>query len=281
MKKNTLVVKSNALIETSYRLTTNEQRIILACISQIRRNDPPPTDQVMYSISVSDFSKLFETSSSVSYRDLKEAALKLKRREVRITQEPNGKGALKETLVANWVQTIKYSKGSGEIRLRFNHDIIPYITQLNKCFTSYNITNIVKMSSSYGVRLYELLAQWGKIKKKEVSLEWLRDIFQLEKKYKEMSDFRKRVLIPAINDINQNSNIWVEIKQKKTGRKITHIIFEFGSKEEKQHKKTREQQLSGIKYFGIDKNILDKKAKPGESYEQAAFRLKKETIDVV
>ncbi|MFM9272208.1 replication initiation protein, partial [Halomonas elongata] len=34
------VYKSNALIEASYRLTPAEQRIMLACIAQVRRDQP-------------------------------------------------------------------------------------------------------------------------------------------------------------------------------------------------------------------------------------------------
>lgn len=44
--ENPQVYKSNALIEASYRLSVAEQRIMLACISQVRR-DEPITDEVL------------------------------------------------------------------------------------------------------------------------------------------------------------------------------------------------------------------------------------------
>lgn len=37
--QNALVYKANALVEASYRLSLYEQRIILACIAQVRRDD--------------------------------------------------------------------------------------------------------------------------------------------------------------------------------------------------------------------------------------------------
>ena len=130
------------------------------------------------------------------------------------------------------------------------------------------------MSSSYGVRLYELFAQWKK--KKEVSFQWLKETLQVGNKYESMYEFKRRVLMPAIKDVNKNSDIWVKVDQKKTGRKVTHFIFEFGPKDKTKSKKESQPRLSGAKIFGVDKAIIEKKAKAGETYEQAALRIKKE-----
>jgi plasmid replication initiation protein len=228
----------------------------------------------MYSIPASEFAKICDIDPKIAYQQLQSTALTLKRREVRITQEPNGAGRRKETLVSNWVQSIKYSKGKGEIKLRFNHDMLPYLTELSRCFTSYKLKNVVCMSSSYGVRIYELLAQWKGAEKKEISLLWLRDALQLTDKYKPMCNLKARVLEPAIRDINKNSDLWVKWDQKKTGRKVTHLIFEFGLKEQK---KLKSQKLE-TKIQGIKRSIIERHARPGETYEQAAMRIKNNQV---
>ena len=273
MDKNPLVVKSNSLIEASYRLNLNEQRLILACVSQIRR-DEPITDKVMYSISAAEFARACCIDIKTSYRELKATALTLKRREIRITQETNSRASRKKTLIAGWVQSIEYSEGDGLVSLRFNHDILPYLTELNQCFTSYKLKNVVHMSSSYGVRFYELLMQWKDLKKREVSIEWLREILFLNNKYSAIKDLKKYVLEPAIRDLNKNSDLWVKWEQKKTGRKITHFIFRFGLKDEKKLRK----KIDDPKFFGVRKSILEKEARPGETYEQAATRIKNTRI---
>lgn len=275
MDKNTLIVKSNALIESSYRLTTNEQRLILSCIAQIRR-DEPVTDQKMYSISASEFSRICGIDPKTAYRELQSAALKLKRREVRITQEPNGKGRRKKTLIAGWVQTIEYTEGEGAVELRFNHDILPYLSQLNECFTQYKLQSIVRMSSSYGARIYEMLIQWKSKGKKEISIENLRKRLQLEKQYLPMCNFKARVLDPAIKDINKNSDLWVTWTQKKTGRKVTDLIFQFGFKDGQKPRSTK----SEIRINGIEKSLVEKNARPGETYEQAALRIKRKSKEI-
>lgn len=270
MDSDALVVKSNALVEASYRLSLNEQRLMLSCISQIRR-DEPVTDKIMYSVSASEFSKICDIDPKIAYQQLQSAAVTLKRREVRITQEPNGKGRRKKTLIANWVQTIEYTEGEGTVKLRFNHDMLPYLTELSRCFTSYKLKNVVCMSSSYGVRIYELLAQWGKFGEREISITWLKENLQIEKKYEKFRDLKRRVLEPAIKDINKNSDLWVTWTQKKTGRKVTGLIFQFGRKEGQKQKPSK----SEIRIKGIEKSIIERNARPGESYEQAASRIKR------
>ncbi len=132
------------------------------------------------------------------------------------------------------------------------------------------------MSSSYGVRIYELLIQWKELNKREVSIEWLRNALALEKKYSAIKDFKKYVLGSAISDINKNSDLWIKWKQKKTGRRITHLIFQFGLKEEQKSKTSR----SKIQIQGVEKSVIEKNARPGETYEQAALRIKKKQVEI-
>jgi len=268
-----LVVKSNALIEASYRLTPAEQGIVLSCVSQIRK-DEEVTSQTMYKISVSDYAELTKTDPKTAYRDVKQAALRLRNREVRIYSLPNGQGKIKNrqrVLVTGWVQSVVYSDRSGEVELRFNHDMIPYLTNLSKCFTKFNLKAVANMSSGYGIRLYELLSQWG-AGERELSLEQFCNMLMLNNKYPRMYDLKKRVLEPAIEDINKNSDLQVQWIQKKTGKKITHLIFKFSHKEDRHPiPKTSKHKL-----FGVDKFLIEKKARPGETYEEAAYRLRRE-----
>ena len=60
MTKNELVVKSNHLIEASYQLTLNEQRVILLAITKIHRQKPLCAEDI-FSISAADFSIYFDT----------------------------------------------------------------------------------------------------------------------------------------------------------------------------------------------------------------------------
>lgn len=276
------VYKSNALVEASYRLTPAEQRIMLGCITQVRR-DQPLTDEVMYSVSVADYAALVGTDSHSTYKELADAALRLKRREVWLREYPNGQGKRPKTLVTSWVQSIAYVESEGRVELRFTKDMLPYLTQLTEQFTRYALEDVAKMTSAHAMRLYELLCQWRGAGEREVSVEWLREAFQLRDKYPAIKDLKRWVIEPATAQINEHSPLWVKWTQRKTGRRVSHLAFTFGEKAlERAHKarkgktkvKTNEpsRSSSGSRY-GIPAHIIESQARPGESYEDAALRI--------
>lgn len=264
------VVKSNALIEASYRLTPQEQRIILSAISQIKPEEEI-TDRVMYSISVHDIAELTGIKPDGLYKELEDAALRLKRREVRIPDKPNGQGRKPKVLITSWLQSIQYVPNTGTVEVRFSHDILPYVTQLKNQFTIYKLKDIAKLSSSYSIRLYELLVQWKGIGSRIVKIDWLKESFLLNGKYPSIKDFKSRVLLPAVEQINAETNMWVKWEQKKTGRKVTHFCFTFGLKE---NEKTKKKRGRPQKINVHDEKFLAQHANPGESREAATRRLK-------
>lgn len=280
------VYKSNALVEASYRLTPAEQRIMLACIAQVRR-DQPITDEVLYSVSVADYASLVGTESHSIYKELADAALRLKRREVWLTERPNGDGNREETLITGWVQSIRYRKAEGRVELRFTKDMLPYLTQLSTEFTKYALADVAKMTSAHAIRLYELLCQWRSSGHREVPVEWLREAFQLGDKYPLFYELKRWVIVPAVEQINELSPLWVKWDQRKTGRRVSHLAFTFGEKGQEKPQKPRKgktktktggkaqngpQSLSGT-IHGIPRAVIEKQARPGESYEDAALRL--------
>jgi plasmid replication initiation protein len=266
-----LIYKSNSLVEASYRLSVTEQRMILACISQIPRGESV-TDEVMYSVTAQDIAELSETNARTACRDLQEAALRLKRREVRIEKETNGNHKRKKVLICGWVQSIQYIENEGRVELRFNKDMLPYLSLLSEQFTKYHLKNVAKMSSTYAIRLYELLAQWREQEMREVEVEWLRGALQLGDKYPAIKDFKKRVIEPAVAQINEHSDLKLSYGQRKTGRVVTHLLFSFSPKQPPQSKSVKTEKPKVLSDEYVSQHAL-----PGESWEQARRRLSSRT----
>lgn len=226
-----MVYKSNALIEASYRLSAMEQRVLLACITQVQKGECI-TDEFMYEISVNDVKEMTGSASKSLHKELEDAALKLKRREVWLKEYPNGKGDRPKILVTGWVQTIQYHKGSGTVELRFSKDMLPYLTGLTKHFTRYSISDVAQMNNAHAIRIYELLCEKRDFGQREVEVEWLKSALHLEGKYSQTAELKRRVIDPSIKQINEQSQMWVRYSHRKTGRKVTHIIFKFGMKDD-------------------------------------------------
>ena len=270
------IVKSNQIIEASYRLSVAEQRVILSAISQVRR-DKPVTDEVLYSVTAADLAELCGTDPKTAYRDLQNAAERLQTRRVSLILEPDGVTIRsKRRRVTCWVQTVDYIDQEGRVEMRFGKDILPYLTGLQREFTRYALSDVAKMTSAYGIRLYELLVQW-KGGHREVALDDLRRWLQLEDRYPSIKDFKRWVLDPAVEQINEHSPLMLTWSQRKTGRKVTHLVFDYAPKKPaKAVGKAPAKRKAGK----ISDAEIAKQARPGETWEAARARLNQIPLDL-
>lgn len=268
------VVKSNHIIEASYRLSVAEQRVILSAIGQVRR-DQQVTDEVLYSVTAAEIARLCGTDQRTAYRDLQAAAERLQTRRVTLILEPDGITIRsKRRRVTCWVQSVDYIDQEGRVELRFGKDILPYLTGLQREFTRYALSDVAKMTSAYGIRLYELLMQWGDRGEREIALEDLRRWLQIEDRYPSIKDFKKWVLEPSVTQINEHSPLQVAWAQRKTGRRVSHLLFTFSPKKPaKRLRQASEKPAAPCKRSTLSEAEIAARALPGESWEAARTRL--------
>ena len=228
--KDELVVKSNRLIEASFRLGLVEQRLVLLSIVQARETGRGLNAVDFVSITAADYAEHFnEDDLNNVYAQLKSSAKTLYERDFTLydTDKETGK---QEIITSRWLSARSYVDGAGTIKLQFAPLIVPYITRLEAEFTKYDLKKIAHMSSAYAIRLYELLIQWGSIGKREVELEWLKKVLMVEKEYDRLDNFKKRVIDVALSQINEFSDLTASYTQRKAGRVVTHLIFTFSQK---------------------------------------------------
>ena len=222
--KKELVVKSNRLVEASYRLTEVEMQIVLYSICRSREDGVGLSPKDPLTIRADDFAARFGTNTRMVYGQLKNAMDTLYKRTLIIRDEDpkTGKPRVVET---RWISDKAYIDGAGQIQITFAHKVIPFISQLEGDFTPYLLKQIGRMTSVYAVRLYELLLQYIKFGKREISIVWLKEILQLEGEYPRIFDLKERVIDVAVNQINKYSDINVSYTNIKTGRAITGFMF--------------------------------------------------------
>ena len=277
------VVKSNKVIEASYLLSLSEQRVLLACIAQID-SMANLTEQYQFEVSAAEIVDLVGLDNfSNAYRDLKKSAEKLYDRSVTI-DDPDPENPKIEQRKTRWISSIDYIPGEGKLVLNFSSGIIPYISKLSKEFTKYKLKHVARFESIYSIRLYELLVQWSSSGVREIEVEWLKKQFQVSNKYSRLGDLKRRVIDPAISEINKHSNLWVEYGQRKVGRTVTHFQFEFGVKDQpKKIKQVTDKKINDLAKPGETKaaviarltgTSMSEFAKPGESWNDAKVRKK-------
>ena len=220
MLKNNLIVKSNQVIEASYTLTTIEQRLILSAIAQVPKGEEI-SDDVLYPLTTKNLVKL-GGDGKASHKEFKDAVNRLYERSI-VLREGDESDSFR------WIQE-KVFNGSKIAFIRFSKPILPFLSNLKSEFTKYLESDIVGMSSPYSIRFYELIMQYRSVGQREISLEDLRWMFQLQNKYPVWADLKKRVIDQATKEINEHSPYNLTIEPKRTGRKITSIVLKFQDK---------------------------------------------------
>lgn len=215
MDEKNLVIKSNKLNEARYRLTLQEQKWVLLAIAEIQPNDE---DLKEYHFQVKDFMDLVGLKGGSSYSQLKDLARSLMEKTVTI-QESDG------VLITNWFSFIKYYNHEGSISLAFSPKLKPYLLALKKEFTRYQLHNVIRLKSSYSVRVYELLKQYQAIGWRTFELSELRSMLCVpEGSLFRYHDFKKRVLDVAKKEL-VNSDILFDYEPIKKVRKVVEIHF--------------------------------------------------------
>lgn len=223
-EKLPVVRQSNELIEASYKIASiGEARLIRMLIAQIK---PEDEDFKTYRISVDDFAKFFNLSSNRAYEWVKKAADDLTSRKIRIE-----KG--KSWLFTHWLSSAEYKDGSGYVELCFDGKLKPYLLQLKKYYTQYQLENIIHFKSIHSVRVFELLKSEsfkadarGRFSV-SISYQELRNRLDVsDEEYLLFKDFRINVIEQAVREININPDITVlDVRYGKTGRKFSEVTF--------------------------------------------------------
>ena len=232
MKNNELVSKSNTLIEASYTLNLVAQRLIVLAIIKARNQGELSKVGGIHRITAIEYQAHFVCTLPTAYESLKSACESLYESEfVWLGKDEQG-DPQKNT--SRFVQRATYNEGKGFVEVMFGNDIIPLITRLSKEYTEYELIQIRNLNSVYALRVFEMLMQWKILGKTPlVTIEDLRSRLGIAgHQYKLMSNFKKRVLDLAINEINEHTDITASYKQHKQGKAITGFTFTFKKKKE-------------------------------------------------
>ena len=256
------ITKANSLIQASYKLSIQEARIILLAISKINPKQKI-TDKEFYTVTAKEYSEL--TGVKNSYKELKKVVDRLFDRKVTITHEPNSTKPLERPIKTRFIQAeVEYLEEESQISILFSTMILPYLSQLSKCFTTYKLKDIGQLDTFYSIRLYELFSQNISIGYRVITLEQLRNDLELNSKYESIKDLKKRVIEPSLTSINKKSNLSISYENIKKGRSIFAFRFEIKS------------SINNTSLPITDQDILDR-ARPGESWDEVKKRLKAES----
>ena len=250
--KSNLVVKTNYLNTVLQNLKLSEIRIVQLAVVDARETGTGLSAETPLRIDALRYAEIFGTTRQNGYLMMKEAEDTLFNRRFSYLDDEG------KLVKSRWLSQVRYLDDEGAIEVVFTPAVVNGISRIDGAedfFTSYLLEQTASMDSNYSVRLYELLIQWRTAKNTPVfELERFRGQLGLGiDEYKTMSNFKKRVLNLAVEEINEKSDIKISYEQVKKGRTITGFKFKVLSKDKpKNTKQEGDRDINTADMFTVE-----------------------------
>ena len=239
------VVKTHRLNTALQKLSLSEIRLMQLAIIDARETGTGIDTVTPLPIHASRYAEAFGVTRQTAYEVLIEAETSLFKRYFTFLDERDGK-----PVKSHWVSQAKYLDDEAIIEIMLTPAVVKEITRIDAIeaktlFTKFALEQVAPMKSVYSVRLYELLNQWRQAKKVSFNLDVFRGQLGVEEtEYKAMSDFKRRVLDLAVNEINEKSDLKISYEQVKKG--VSIVGFKFKVLTKSQPKKVQSESSRDV-----------------------------------
>lgn len=216
---NNKIVKMNKLISARHDFTKlTEYRLIEMALSKIHKG-AKKIEPVVFK--VDEFCRIMEIEKRGNKGNIKRTCENLRKCGVSFIDE------FGDWQTHAWIPSATWKDDF--IILPINRELERYLLfseeQKEKGFTRYPLKIILKLSTFYSMRLYELLVQYRLIGNRKFSIEELKPLLGVYKTHRQYKDFKKRVILPALKEINALSDIFVDFSEQKKSCKVVGLQF--------------------------------------------------------
>ena len=248
----------------------------LARTTQISSNDP-------IFISSSDFAKECGIDISTAYTALETASERLFTRFFGYT---NAEG---DRVKMRWLNKVIYKAGQGGTELYFTDEVLLLLREFDALnpYTKYKKEVVLRLKKDYSLDLYHLAKKHQTMGGFQITLNELFEQLGLPESYQDLSNLKKRVIKPSLDEITANTDIDLSYENVKKGRSV--VGFKFTVKEKPKPKAIetgRDKNTIGMFYEMTDAQInmfgnqlsrlpeFSNLANGNESYDALASRIK-------
>lgn len=228
------IYKSNNLIESSYRLSINAQRLIYMCAKKLKpiyvKSNIKPSQMNTFlanqtfgqiKIFVTEFKEEFGLKGNYLYDALEQVVKELWEEEI---QYLDNKG---DVIKKRWVITCGFDEKRSYITMSFHPDLILDLLVFKTKYGKMQSDVTKQLKTSDQIRTYELLKNSLHKGKRRISLlDYRYKLAIPDDLYPKYTKLKHGKILPAIKAINENTEIEVyDYKEIRHGRSVGEIEF--------------------------------------------------------
>ncbi len=223
MGNNKILMKHKDLVNAKYEAKLIHNKIFVYLLYAFQKNTDK--DKLIHEVSREELLKLVHKQNDRTIKGLKNILSDLRQKELFLVDE-RADGSL-DYITAGFIDKFSYNDKSDTFTIYADADVHRLLHRyLKDGYTPINLKIWFELKNSYSQRFYDLLRAWSGTKDViNYKLEYIRKVLLLENKYKVYSDFKKRVLLPAVKELNSTGYFEIEFKEIRKGRSIDSIDF--------------------------------------------------------
>lgn len=210
------IAQSNVLIDSPWAMTLLEARLFVLMLRGLRRDDPG-TSRIV--VPLADLVGE-QPIGGRGYKLLHAALDGLDTIRIDLPM-PNKQNDYHKVPLAH---SLKLDSGAGTVSGYFSADVMPYLTNLVDNFTLGQVADLLSIRSVNTHRYYWLMQMWKFKSPHTVAVEELRRLTTGDLAYPQYSEYRKNVLKPSLQELN-NLNFDISITENKVGRSVNSVQF--------------------------------------------------------
>lgn len=221
-KKHEILMKHNDLVKSKYNITLNENRLFIYILYKLQREKK---GVLSCKISRDELEKFIKRRNDVSINGVKAMLETLRKKNISIKTSLDDGSYVWSSY--GFINGWDYFSKTDTFRIEASERIYVLLHDyLKEGYTPVNLNIWLTLKNSYAQRFYELLRLWSSSKGSiNYKVSELRELLILENKYQKYSELRKRVLIPAIEELNSTGYFEISYEENKKGRNIDSIDF--------------------------------------------------------
>ena len=224
------IVLQNRVVECFRGMSLDEKRLFIMATPLARTTKISSNDPIF--ISSSDFSKECGIDLSTAYTALELASERLFTRFFGYT---NAEG---DRVKMRWLNKVVYKAGQGGSELYFTDEVLLLLREFDALnpYTKYKKEVVLRLKKDYSLDFYHLAKKHQTMGGFQISLDELFQQLGLPESYQDLSNLKKRVIKPSLDEITANTDIDLSYENVKRGRSV--VGFKFTVKEKPKPKLT-------------------------------------------
>lgn len=262
-----ILMKNNVLIQSKYSLTLNENRIFLLILYKLQKNY---NGSMHCDIHYDEFKEIIKRTNDRTVKKISSYLEGLMNKSIFFIEKKRNDKLIWGQY--NFISGYQFDEETQIFRIESPKKIYTLLDQYLKTgYTPANLAILFSLKNYNAQRLYDLIRVWSGTKQTiNYKIEDIKMYLMLEDSYPQYSNFKRRVILPAIKELNESGFFEIDIKENKSGRKVESIDFIV-------------KDLDKRKYFSKDdvidqigeSNIYEQSSVP-EPFEENKINLKTE-----